>query len=122
MGYNDYEISVVITGDEHIRQINYSYRGIDKPTNVLSFSMLEGEFGFVSKLLGDLVISAETAEKEAQEVGITTEERMSQLLVHGILHLIGFDHERGDDDSLAMEQKSLELIRLIEKNFNLDIL
>lgn len=120
LGYQNHELSVVITDNEHIKELNQLYRGIDTPTNVLSFSMLEGEFASISNLLGDLVISAEQAQKEALEYGITFGERMSQLLVHGILHLIGYDHERGDEDALEMERKSVELIRLIESNNELD--
>lgn len=99
--------------------------------------MLEGEFGAMGNLLGDLVISAERAEEEARQSDITTEERMSQLLVHGILHLIGHDHESDHENSgndnyddsnnekdysraLEMERKSLELLRLIEPNKELD--
>lgn len=120
LGYQNHELSVVITDNEHIKELNQLYRGIDTPTNVLSFSMLEGEFASISNLLGDLVISAEQAQKEALEYGITFGERMSQLLVHGILHLIGYDHERGNEDALEMERKSVELIRLIESNNELD--
>lgn len=99
--------------------------------------MLEGEFGAMGNLLGDLVISAERAEEEARQSAITTEERMSQLLVHGILHLIGYDHESDHENSgndncndsnnekyysraLEMERKSLELLRLIEPDKELD--
>ncbi|MBF0413121.1 MAG: rRNA maturation RNase YbeY [Desulfamplus sp.] len=125
--YENHEISVVITDNAHIRELNYLYRGIDAPTNVLSFSMLEGEFGSVGTLLGDLVISAERADEEARESGITTDERMSQLLVHGILHLVGYDHDDDSEDDefvsenfREMERKSLEILSLIEPNKNLD--
>ncbi|MBF0231677.1 MAG: rRNA maturation RNase YbeY [Desulfamplus sp.] len=120
LGYTKHEISVVITDNVHIKELNQLYRGIDTPTNVLSFSMLEGEFASVSNLLGDLVISAERAEEEAIESGITLDERMSQLIVHGILHLIGYDHENGEEAAFEMEKKSLELIRLLEPNSDLD--
>ncbi len=121
MGYEDHEISVVITTNEEIMKLNKKFRGIEKPTNVLSFPMLEGEFNSISpKLLGDIVISSEKAMQEAEEAGISFDERMSQLLVHGILHLIGFDHEKGEQDAAVMEKKSLELLRFIENNPNLD--
>lgn len=127
LGYDKHEISVVITDNAHIRELNHLYRGIDAPTNVLSFSMLEGEFGSIGNLLGDLVVSAERAEEEAREFGITTDERMSQLLIHGILHLIGYDHDdQSEDDEFVsenfreMERKSLEILSLIEPNKNLD--
>ncbi len=121
MEYNDHEISVVITGNDEIMELNKKFRGIDKPTNVLSFPMLEGEFNSITPfLLGDIVISSEKAMQEAKEAGISFEERMSQLLVHGILHLVGFDHEKEKDDAANMEAKSIEILRFIEKNSNLD--
>jgi probable rRNA maturation factor len=101
--------------DAQIQALNHDFRGIDQPTNVLSFPMLEGEFSDITPgLLGDVVISAQTAAREAQDAGITLEERMSQLLVHGILHLVGFDHESGEQDARQMEIKSLALLKLIE--------
>ncbi|MBF0230164.1 MAG: rRNA maturation RNase YbeY [Desulfamplus sp.] len=127
LGYDKHEISVVITDNAHIRELNHLYRGIDTSTNVLSFSMIEGEFGSIGNLLGDLVVSAERAEEEAQVSNVTTDERMSQLLVHGILHLVGYDHDDYDDinphnhsNDLEMEKKSLELLRLIEPNKELE--
>ena len=78
---------------------------------------MEGQFSDITPgLLGDVVISLDTAEKEAEKAGITKDERMSQLLIHGILHLIGFDHETGDDDAQKMEDKSVALLRIIEQN------
>ena len=113
--------------------MNRTYRNIDRPTNVLAFPMLEAspdEVPFpgikndatqVSPLLGDIVISMETAAQEASAAAITLDERTSQLMVHGILHLVGYDHEQGDDKARHMEKKSLELIRLIEPNPDLEI-
>lgn len=121
LGYDDHELSVVITDDPSIMELNQTHRGKAKPTNVLSFPMLEGEFSTITPgLLGDLVISEETAEREANEAGITLEERMSQLMIHGVLHLVGFDHEQGEEEAVQMEKKSLELLRLIETNPDLD--
>lgn len=121
MGYEGCEISLLFTDDDGIRALNSTYRGLDKPTNVLSFSMLEGELETpFTEMLGDVVISVETAETEALEAGIHTEERLSQLLVHGILHLAGFDHELTESAFQEMEDKSRELLRLIETNPDLD--
>ena len=120
LGCDDHEISIVITGDEEIRELNANFRGMDKPTNVLSFPMQEGEFSDITPgLLGDVVISLDRAEHEAGQAGISRDERMSQLLVHGILHLFGFDHEQGEDDADRMEKKSVELLRIIEGNTGL---
>jgi probable rRNA maturation factor len=66
------------------------------------------------ELLGDVVISIETAEKEGKSIGISMEERFTQLLVHGILHLLGYDHETTEQDADKMEKKSEEILKLIE--------
>ncbi len=121
MGCDDHEISILITDDAQVRELNRTYRGKDKATNVLSFPMQEGEFSDITPgLLGDVVISLDTARSEAVQADISLEERMSQLLIHGILHLLGFDHERGEAQARQMEEKSLALLRLIEQNPALD--
>ena len=120
MGCDAHEISIVILDDKKIGKLNETYRGISKPTNVLAFPMQEGQFSDITPgLLGDVVISLETAEKEAISANISLEERVSQLLIHGILHLLGFDHEKGGREADTMEKKSLELLRIIEKNTDL---
>ncbi len=112
MDYPDAEISIVCVDDLEIRDMNSSYRGKDKSTNVLSFPMQEGESsGINPNLLGDLVISLETADREASESGVTLDERVSQLLIHGILHLIGLDHEKSDLERSMMEEKNLKLLK-----------
>lgn len=127
MEYNDHEISILFTDDTEIEELNYTYRSIQKPTNVLSFPMLDNSDDDKNKitlpktnLLGDVVISVETAIREAEKANIGFEQRISQLLIHGILHLIGYDHEKGEDHFLKMEKKSLELIKLIEDDTNLE--
>lgn len=120
MDCNSHEISIVIIDDKGICKLNETYRGICKPTNVLAFPMQEGEFSDISPgLLGDVVISVDTAEREADTAEISLDERMSQLLIHGILHLIGYDHETSDKDAETMGKKSLELLRLVEDNTDL---
>ena len=116
LGLIDDELSILIVDDPRIAELNESYRHKKGPTNVLSFSMREGDFGGITPLLGDVVISADTTQREAEEAGITFDERFSQLLIHGILHLVDFDHERSDQDAEIMEEKSIELLRLIEIN------
>jgi len=120
LGCNAHEISLLITDDTGIRQLNKTYRNLDKPTNVLSFPMQEGQFSDITPgLLGDVVVSGETARNEAQRAGITLDERLSQLLIHGILHLLGFDHEAGPANAVEMEEKSLKILRDIEANSSL---
>ena len=103
--------------DEEMQALNRDYRGKDATTNVLSFAMMDGEFGELTPaLLGDVVISTETAIREAVEWNLTPDQRMTQLLVHGILHLFGYDHEKGEEEERIMEEKSTELVRLVEED------
>lgn len=117
MGFPDSELSVAIVGDRTIRRLNRDYLGRDKPTNVISFPMQEGAFlGINHALLGDVAISADTAGREAAEAGIGFDSRISFLLLHGILHLTGFDHERsGHEEARRMEMKEAELFVMLEK-------
>ncbi len=93
------EVSVLLTDDEGIRALNVEYRGVDGPTDVLSFSQHEGEDEFASEenLLGDLVISVETAKRQAKEQGRAIEAEVHMLVVHGLLHLLGYDHAEPDE-------------------------
>ncbi|MBT3387482.1 MAG: rRNA maturation RNase YbeY [Desulfobacula sp.] len=128
LDYKQHELSILICDDHYIRELNRNYRGVDKATNVLSFPMQEGipdkeaeDSESYPKLLGDVVISTDTAQKEADEAGITLNERISQLLVHGILHLIGYDHEKSEKDKKDMDDKSLELLEILEPGKELDV-
>lgn len=111
------ELSVSIVGDRSIRIINRDYLERDKPTNVISFSLQEGECSGINPLaLGDVVISADTAAREAQEGGMEFFERLSFLLLHGILHLCGYDHERsGEHEAERMQQKEQQLFGILKK-------
>jgi probable rRNA maturation factor len=104
---------VAIVGDRTIRILNRDYLQKDRPTNVISFSMQEGEYAAINpEMLGDIVISADTAAREAEEGGIPFEERLVFLLLHGILHLTGYDHERsGEEEARRMEAKEQELFQ-----------
>jgi probable rRNA maturation factor len=90
------ELSVLLTGDAQVKKLNRQYRGKDKTTDVLSFSLLEGKRlktgGAEKKVLGDVVISLPQAKRQARKAGKTTESEVALLLVHGILHLLGYDH------------------------------
>ena len=108
------ELSILIVDDVRIETLNKNYLYRDGPTNVIAFPMQEGDFSNITpQLLGDVVISVETAQKEARLGGITMEERLYQLLIHGILHLFGYDHEKTDTEAHAMETKTEELLGLI---------
>jgi probable rRNA maturation factor len=78
--------------------------------------MQEGPFSDITPdLLGDVVISVDTAHREAEEAGMAMQERLNQLLIHGILHLVGYDHVNSNQEAKAMERKSNELIKRIQK-------
>ena len=104
------ELSVTLTDDESIRILNRDYRGKDKPTNVLSFAMQEGEgpedVPGMPLLLGDLVLAHGTIVREAAEQDKAFDDHFRHLLVHGALHLLGYDHE---DDAEAEEMEALEI-------------
>jgi probable rRNA maturation factor len=101
------EISVKFTSDDEVQALNAAYRAKNKSTNVLSFPMVEPALlnsvtgGAV--LLGDVVIAYGVCAREAAEKGVAVETHASHLLVHGTLHLLGYDHEQGDDEAEAME-------------------
>ena len=103
--------------DPQIEELNQQYLNRQGPTNVIAFAMREGEFADVSPyLLGDVVISMDTAAKEAQIAATSMERRFNELLVHGVLHLMGFDHETSEEDAQVMEDMSREILALIYKN------
>jgi probable rRNA maturation factor len=115
LGSPDSELSILITDDPEIAQLNRQYRNRQGPTNVLAFPMHEGDCsGINPELLGDVVISAETAAREGIELGFSFKQRLDFLLIHGILHLFGYDHEISDDAAMEMDQKTEELYKLIK--------
>ena len=115
LGSPDGELSVLIVSDREIAGLNKKHLGRSGPTNVIAFPMQEGPFSDITdNLLGDVVISADAAAREAQDARITTELRFDQLLVHGILHLFGFDHERTSGETQAMRVKEEELLKLLQ--------
>ncbi|MEA3437251.1 MAG: rRNA maturation RNase YbeY, partial [Thermodesulfobacteriota bacterium] len=106
---------ILLVDDSEIKTLNKDYLNRSGPTNVIAFPMKEGDFSDINpQLFGDVVISIETAGREALQSGISAEERFAQLLVHGILHLFGFDHEKSEPDARKMEKKSNELLKLIQ--------
>lgn len=105
------ELSLVITDDPDIRELNLQYLGKDRPTNVISFPQAEGEFADLTPgLLGDVVVSLDTAWREAAENGLDPQEHLLRLVIHGILHLLGHDHLADDDQARAMEQLTERLL------------
>jgi probable rRNA maturation factor len=105
---------VVIVDDARIHRLNAHYRGIDRPTDVLAFAMREGPYAHLHpQLLGDVVISAETALRQAQARHHSLSEELTCLLIHGTLHLLGYDHEVSPADARLMHAKERELWRLV---------
>jgi probable rRNA maturation factor len=109
-GLPDAELSILLVDDAQIQDMNRRHLGRDKPTNVLAFSMREGEFSTLHpQLLGDLVISVETAQRQSNRFGLNGMEMIILLMVHGILHLLGYEHEgtRKGARQMAVKQKAL---------------
>ncbi len=111
------EISVKLTDDEEVQSLNASFRGKDKPTNVLSFPMLDSDLlGALAKadggevLLGDVVLAHGVCSSEARDKGVSTADHAAHLIVHGTLHLLGYDHETGEADAEAMERLEREAL------------
>ena len=103
--------------DPQIAALNQEYLNRTGPTNVIAFAMREGEYSHLTPhLLGDVVISMDTAAREARDAGMAMERRFNELLVHGILHLFSYDHENNDEEARVMEDKSRELLALIENS------
>jgi len=97
-----------------MRTLNHAWRGKDGTTDVLSFSLREGAFAAVQPhLLGDIVISVPTAEKQAREAGHPLSRELERLLVHGLVHLLGFDHERGPAEARRMSRAEQLFLRRI---------
>ena len=114
MGFVKAELSVVFVDDGEMRLLNATYRRLNEPTDVLAFAMSEGRFGGINPhVLGDVVISADTAAFRAKEDGRRLEDEVAALLVHGILHLIGYDHERSPADARIMRSKERSLLNAI---------
>ena len=109
------EVSILLTDDADIRKLNQQFRSIDQATDVLSFPQnadedppIPGEI-----ILGDIAVSLDTAQAQAKEHGLTFEEEIILLLIHGILHLLGYDHEISEQEEEKMRSKTRELFNLV---------
>ncbi|BEQ13103.1 rRNA maturation RNase YbeY [Desulfoferula mesophila] len=105
------ELSLVICGDEEIAAINQEWLNRQGPTNVISFAQHEGEGPALNpEILGDVVVSADTARREAAQHGLEPDEHLMRLIIHGILHILGHEHEQGGEPARLMEAKTEELL------------
>lgn len=102
------ELSIVLTDDAEQQVLNRDWRGIDKPTNVLSFPQIE-PFAPVAGILGDITLARETLEREAAELGKSFADHFTHLVVHGFLHILGYDHIE-EADALVMEGLETQIL------------
>lgn len=111
LGLSRAELSILVCDDREIQRLNRAHRRKNKPTDVLAFAMREGEaLPGPRDMLGDVVISLDTARRQAGEHKHTLWEEVTVLLAHGLLHLVGYDH-RDDAEEAAMNEKAAELVR-----------
>ena len=107
------ELSVLLVSDGEMRRLNHRWRGRDRPTDVLAFAQGEGPTAAPDGLLGDVVISVDTARSQAAERGQTLGREGERLLIHGLLHLLGYDHERSAAEARRMQRRERALARLL---------
>lgn len=96
IGDRSFEINILITNDNTIKEYNI-YRGKNEPTDVLSFA-----YGLDEEVIGDIVVSVETIDRQCMEFGNSFEEQFFYILIHGVLHIVGYDHETSDQDAQTM--------------------
>jgi probable rRNA maturation factor len=115
LNFEDKEISLSFVDDENIKQLNKQYLGKDKATNVISFSLREGEYSNINpQILGDIIVSVETAQRDALYGKLTIAQEVDFLIIHGILHLLGYNHESTTKkEKNKMRQKEKELFNAI---------
>lgn len=104
----DFSVNLLFTDDERIKDLNNKFRGKDMATDVLSFSQAEGEdFGFENHFLGDIVIAVPYVTNQAESLGHSVFEEVRYLILHGILHLMGYDHDENEDCEMSRLEKSI---------------
>lgn len=112
VGESQSELSLELVGDGRMRRLNRLYRRKDRTTDVLAFPMRESVSPY-SALLGDVVISVPTAVRQAREAGRSLNDEVAALLVHGVLHLCGYDHEKGPSEAARMRRRERVLLKAI---------
>ena len=111
LGLPGAELSILLVSDREMRTLNHRYRGKDRPTDVLAFAQREGVGGAPAGVLGDVVISVDTARRQAADDGVALAHAGERLLVHGLLHLLGYDHERSEAEAWRMQRRERMLAR-----------
>jgi len=116
LGVSPAELSILLVDNPQIQKLNRLWRKKDRPTDVLAFAQREGEGADpADPVLGDIVISVEQAKKQAEAQGHSLEKELDILLIHGILHLLGYEHEHGGRQAKKMREKEKELLEKLEK-------
>ena len=116
LGIPDSDLDLTLVGDRAIRDLNRKFRGIDRATDVLSFPLWEKKEAFQNgQFLGDLVLSLPTLQRQAKELGHSFFEEMTFLIIHGTLHLLGYDHELSKKEAVKMRTMEKKLMRKMEK-------
>ena len=119
VGERSAELGIMLVGDQRMRGLNRRYRGKDRTTDVLAFAMRKAftlhALRLTPDMLGDVVISVPTAWRQAKEVRRSLDEELAWLLVHGILHLCGYDHERSEKEARRMHRRERMILRSLER-------
>ena len=115
LGCHKCELSLLLTDDQEIAELNYRFLKRQGPTNVLAFPMRENDASEPeTPLLGDIVISLDAALRDAKTAGETFQETLDRLIVHGLLHLVGYDHEISEEEGLRMDKEMHRLLALMK--------
>jgi probable rRNA maturation factor len=115
LGHPDAELSVLFIGDRAMRTLNHTWRGKDTTTDVLSFPLREGRFLHVQpEMLGDIVISIPVAARQAIDAGHPLSVEIERLLIHGLVHLLGYDHEQGGREARRMVRMEHRLLKRLD--------
>ncbi|MEK7826660.1 MAG: rRNA maturation RNase YbeY [Thermodesulfobacteriota bacterium] len=121
LGFKDSEVSLLLVDDDQIREINKNYLQRDRPTNVISFAMTEGAFGDVHpEILGDIILSVETAARDAMACDIDFMDEVEFLLIHGLLHLLGYNHEDVESNEAKKMKKLERELFFLRRHYHLD--
>ena len=118
LGLGNRDLSILLTDDSQIRDFNRLYFNRDRPTNVISFSYMndglnDGVDGFACEVVGDLIISLERAYEESRNSDVPFHERVFSLVIHGLLHILGYDHEKGEREARRMRYREKKLLTYV---------
>jgi probable rRNA maturation factor len=115
LGCRDRELSLLFTDDKHIAELNYRFLKRQGPTNVLAFPMRDDDHNAPgTPMLGDIVISLDAAMRDAKSIGETLDKTLNRLLVHGLLHLFGYDHEKSEEEARRMDEETERILPLMD--------